>query len=160
MCCKIMGVGEIAKPARQWCPQCEIGVGCRIYETRPGECRRFDCVWLLDTVLGPEWRPDRAHFVMAYEIEGKRLAVRVDGQRPEAWKRAPYYDWLKRFAARGAPSGQYVMVDQAGRAIIVLPNRDVDLGIVAPDERILTRTWGNNPDAVKLKDGSPRPPGF
>jgi len=152
LCCKVMGVEEIGKPGGVWCPQCSVGVGCKIYESRPAACRTFDCAWLYEAALGPQWRPDKARFVMAYELGGKRLVVRTDAQRPEAWKRQPYYGWLKAFAKAAAPRGQYVLVDQSGRAIVVLPDRDVDLGVVAPDESIVTTLWGPKMDAVKVKD--------
>jgi hypothetical protein len=160
MCCKVMAVDALPKPPQSWCPHCAIGKGCTIYETRPTECRTFDCVYRFDSALGPEWRPDTAHFVMAYEIGGKRLTLRVDAARPDAWKRTPYYAGLKEMARLALPKGRYVMVDAAGRAIVVLPKRDIDLGIVGPDERIVTRLWGPNPDAIKLRAGDPRAKGF
>jgi hypothetical protein len=158
LCCKVMGVAELAKPEGAWCSHCDIGTGCKIYETRPGACRSFDCAWRFDPTLGPEWRPDKARFVMMYELGGKRLTVRVD--RPDAWKRAPYYARLKAMARLGAPRGQYVMVDAGGRAIVLLPERDVDLGVVGPDERIVTMLWGPNPDAIKVHESDPRARGI
>ncbi|HEY4942194.1 MAG TPA: hypothetical protein VII56_12275 [Rhizomicrobium sp.] len=156
MCCKVMAVDELAKPAGRWCGHCDIAKGCKIYESRPGECRTFDCVWRFDAALGPEWRPDTAHFVMAYEIGGKRLTLRVDPQRPDAWKQPPYYARLKQMARQAMPRGQYVMVASLGRAIVILPERDIDLGTVGPDERIATRLWGPDPDAFKVHKSDSR----
>jgi hypothetical protein len=48
MCCKVLGITELQKPVGKWCKHCEIGYGCRIYETRPAECRTFHCAWLVD----------------------------------------------------------------------------------------------------------------
>ena len=67
---------------------------------------------------------------------------------------------LRALAKQGAPRGQYVMVDSGGRAIIMLPERDVDLGIVREDERIVTTLWGPNPDAIKVHQSDPRARGF
>lgn len=53
MCCKIMGVTELNKPANSWCTKCTKGVGCSVYETRPTSCVEFKCVWL-QTQLG-DW---------------------------------------------------------------------------------------------------------
>ena len=46
-CCKLPSVDAMRKPMQQWCEQCEIGRGCRIYGTRPDECRTFFCGWVL-----------------------------------------------------------------------------------------------------------------
>ena len=160
LCCKVMGVGEIGKAQGVWCQHCEIGRGCKIYVTRPGECRTFDCVWLHNAALGEDWKPDRARFVLAYELGGKRLTVRCDPARQDAWKKQPYYAGLRALAKQGAPRGQYVMVDSGGRAIVMLPERDVDLGIVRDDELIVTMLWGPNPDAIKVHQSDPRARGF
>jgi hypothetical protein len=151
-----MAVGALDKPSGQWCPHCTIAKGCGVSETRPQECRTFDCVWLHNPTLGEEWKPNRARFVLAYELGGKRLTVRCDPARPDAWKKQPYHAGLRALAKMGAPRGQYVMVDSGGRAIVVLPERDVDLGIVREDERIVTKLWGPNPDAIKVHESDPR----
>jgi hypothetical protein len=35
MCCKVLGITELQKPVGKWCPHCDIGKGCKIYESRP-----------------------------------------------------------------------------------------------------------------------------
>jgi Fe-S-cluster containining protein len=32
----------------KWCEFCDKGTGCKIYPTRPSECRTFNCLWLSD----------------------------------------------------------------------------------------------------------------
>ena len=54
LCCKVMGVPSISKPASQWCKHCRTGFGCGIYETRPGECRNFICGYLSIPALPEE----------------------------------------------------------------------------------------------------------
>ena len=69
-CCKALPVFEIHKPAGQQCPQCNEGVGCRIYSTRPKPCREFICQWLMGYGEDSE-RPDLIEIVPDYEeIEG------------------------------------------------------------------------------------------
>ena len=42
LCCKLPYI-ENFKPQYKWCSNCEIGVGCKIYETRPKKCKDFYC---------------------------------------------------------------------------------------------------------------------
>ena len=47
MCCKLPEINfkELKKKSFEWCKHCEIGVGCKIYDTRPKGCRKFYCFW-------------------------------------------------------------------------------------------------------------------
>ena len=47
LCCKVVGVAELKKPADVWCGHCNKAKGCKIYDTRPLECRTFYCLFLL-----------------------------------------------------------------------------------------------------------------
>jgi len=66
-CCKTHEVFEIEKPAGAWCPHCDVGVGCRVYETRPAGCREFQCEWIKS---GFGERPDHTHAVLDFITEG------------------------------------------------------------------------------------------
>lgn len=43
---------------------------------------------------------------------------------------------LKRLSAQGLTKGIVVMVIERRRTIVLLPNREVDLGVIAPEARI------------------------
>ena len=43
LCCKLPSTDF--KKDYEWCSNCEVGVGCKIYETRPQVCRDFSCLW-------------------------------------------------------------------------------------------------------------------
>ena len=77
LCCKVMAVEAVAKPLSQWCPR--IGPkqrGCSVYDQRPEECRRYNCLWLQG--LGPdEHRPDLIHAV-ASPAKGGAVAIHED----------------------------------------------------------------------------------
>ncbi len=62
-CCKTHPVMELDKPARTWCPECEIGKSCKIYGRHPKGCREFECLWL-QRYLAPEHRPDLVGIVL------------------------------------------------------------------------------------------------
>lgn len=61
-CCKTHHILSLDKPEREWCQHCDIGKGCRIYDTRPEECRVFKCGWLVGFGSEDE-RPDKGKCV-------------------------------------------------------------------------------------------------
>jgi hypothetical protein len=136
LCCKVNAVQAMFKPAGKWCQVCTPGKGCTQYQLRPNECRTFDCLWLSESWLGPEWKPEVSKFVMAYEYDGKCMTIMVDHNLPHAWKAKPYYDTLKALADRHLGEGRIVMVADSTRRWLVLPDQEVLLG--GRDE---TFTW-------------------
>ena len=44
LCCKLPAIKDF-KEGYSWCKNCDIGKGCKIYETRPKPCIDFDCMW-------------------------------------------------------------------------------------------------------------------
>lgn len=142
LCCKVVGVLEIAKPSGVWCRHAAPGRGCLTYDARYPSCRSFYCLWMTQQGLGPEWKPERARFVLVSTEEGRRLTACVDPGLPSAWRRSPYYENLKAWAIEGArrsPDLHLVDVQIGQRWIAILPDRDVDLGVLGPDETI--RVW-------------------
>jgi hypothetical protein len=65
----------------------------------------------------------------------------VDPGFPAAWRKEPYYSALKGLATEGIEHDKQVpvYVDIRGRTFVLLPNDDVDLGVLAPDDRIVIR---------------------
>jgi hypothetical protein len=74
-CCFTHAVTAIGKRSREWCPHCEIGVGCSIYLDRPEQCRGFSCLWLRGGWGDEQDRPDRLKVVVG------GIAVNVGGRR-------------------------------------------------------------------------------
>lgn len=64
-CCKTHQVLSIRKISGVLCWHCEIGAGCKIYNSRPSECRDFKCQWLMGYGLD-EHRPDTTKVVIDY----------------------------------------------------------------------------------------------
>lgn len=137
MCCKLLGIAEIDKPAGSWCGHFKRGCGCGIYERRPAACAGFECLWLDSEKLDDAWRPDRAKFVLYTEQDGRRLNVVVDPASPMAWRREPYYRRLKAMSQR-ALDGFELLVCIGDRRIVVFPHEDVDLGLVDPEHKIIS----------------------
>ena len=72
VCCTLSVVKEINKEAWEECKHCISNVGCSIYDTRPKDCRDFECAYL-ETNANIELRPDKCN-VMFFR-KSKRIFV-------------------------------------------------------------------------------------
>jgi hypothetical protein len=137
MCCKIVGIRELDKPPGVWCPHCSAKRGCKIYDTRPGECRGFYCGYLMMAELDERWNPSKCKIVVTYdEVRAARLTVYVDQSRASVWRQEPYYSQIKRWARAAAAVQGQVMVWEGPKAIVVLPDGERDLGNLKPGQLI------------------------
>jgi hypothetical protein len=143
LCCKVMGIAEIQKPRGVWCAHCAPGKGCRIYDQRPEECRAFNCLWLQDAKLGPEWKPERSKLVLVATPSGKDLVICCDPGFPAAWRSQPYYSQILDFARAAVSSGSSVMVSSLTGTILVTPDGEFFLGHFAANDRIVQEKQGN-----------------
>jgi hypothetical protein len=130
LCCKVIAVTDFGKLPGVWCAHCIRGKGCGIYETRPADCRTFFCEWMLEKGLGPEWKPERAKFALVMG-EGGHLTAFVDPGFPAAWRDAPYIEAFRKLAAE-----RVITIRIGTKVIVVLPDREIDLGHVGPDESV------------------------
>ncbi|MBA4012602.1 MAG: zinc/iron-chelating domain-containing protein [Phenylobacterium sp.] len=137
MCCKLLAIQALDKPAGAWCGHFKRAAGCGVYEDRPPACRGFICLWLDSEKLDEAWRPDRAKFLMYTEKNGRRLNVIVDPSQPTARKREPYYRRLKAMSEL-AKEGRELVVCIGDRRIVVFPHEDVDLGLVDPEHKLVS----------------------
>lgn len=160
LCCKVLQVGALQKPRGVWCSHCDRQAGCTIYDDRPEDCRHFHCGWLTSPNLDDRWRPRDAKIVLAGELGGKRLTAYVDPQRPDAWRRPPFYATLKQWARDAVKERRQIVVFVGNRMTLILPDREVDLGEVGPDDRLLTiermTPTGPQIEALKVHKDDPR----
>jgi hypothetical protein len=138
LCCKLFPVPELEKPAGVWCRHIAQGRGCGIHETRPPVCRAFDCQWLFNPDLGPEWKPERCKFVLSIYPGSNSLVVTSDPGAPRAWAREPFIGELRRWAGAALAQGDCVLVFERERASVLLPDREKPLGVIQPGDRIVT----------------------
>jgi hypothetical protein len=136
LCCKVVAVRELAKPGGVWCPHCRAGIGCTIYESRPSECATYECGYLVLPSLGEEWKPSTSRLIISREVSKTRLDIHVDPGRPDAWRRQPYYGVIKQWSQHAVTQREQVVVIVGERTIVILPDHDVDLGVMAADEMI------------------------
>jgi hypothetical protein len=108
--------------------------------------------------LGEEWKPSTSRLILSREGGENRLNIHVDPSRPEAWRREPYYAMIKRWARAGMIDRGQVIVMIGQRIIVVLPEHEVDFGIMADDELIVIseKPGGANPtyEAYAVKRGT------
>ena len=64
LCCKIVPVKKIGKPALTRCQHARFGKGGAIYARRPDSCRLWDCLWLRGEDVEELRRPDRLRLVV------------------------------------------------------------------------------------------------
>ncbi|QPF94299.1 hypothetical protein [Bradyrhizobium commune] len=140
LCCKVMAIEALAKPANVWCPRCSPGRGCAIYAARPDECASFNCLWRVNDLLDDRWKPSRSKLVLTTSDDG--IEIRCDPGFPNAWRKEPYASEIRAWAAEGGTNDMTVVVIVGQRMILVTPEREFDLGIVGPDERIVRELEG------------------
>jgi len=158
MCCKLPRIEELDKPADRWCRHAVMGKGCGIYPDRPPACRSFHCQWIRDPRLGPEWKPEKAKFILYPDLaEKEAFNVAVDPAYPDAWTRPPYFAAIKNWVQEGAELGRYVIVRIGSRRIGVLPDRILELGH-AEGAILLERVRGPTGRTIELRILPPSPP--
>jgi hypothetical protein len=153
LCCKVMAIEELAKPVSSWCPHCEPGRGCLIYANRPIECQTFSCLWLVNDALDPYWKPSKSRLVLTTSEDG--IEIRCDPGFPDAWRKEPYRSEIHQWAVSGETRDVTVIVISGPKIILVTPDREFDLGVVGPDERIVREIEGTqvvNVTVVKASD--------
>lgn len=73
LCCRLLPVRGIEKPANTRCQHQRHGKGCAVYgrvttplgaPRMPLECKLWSCRWLVDEGTGDFRRPDRSHYVL------------------------------------------------------------------------------------------------
>lgn len=133
LCCKLLPVSEIGKPANTLCSQ-QRSKGCRVHGTAayPRACRIWSCGWLQSSVPLP--RPDRAGYVIDPSpdfvlINGATVPVIqiwVDPRRPEAHRDVSLRAWL---AAQWDAHGELAIVRlDSTESIVLFPPAIVGAG--------------------------------
>jgi hypothetical protein len=140
LCCKVMAIEEFEKPAGSWCPHCKPGRGCLVYERRPAECRKYDCLWLIDVRFGEHWKPSRSKLVLTLSADG--IEIRCDPGFPDAWRKEPFRSEIRKLALAGEANDVMVLVVVGERMILVTPAHEFHLGTVGPNDRIVREIEG------------------
>ena len=154
LCCKVMVIASLNKPANSWCPHAVKG-GCGIYGSHPDDCRTFRCRWIYDHGLGEAWKPNRAKFVVSVSTSGRRTNINLDVTQPTAWRRSPYYEQIKLWSREAWTGEGQVLLNLGDTVTAVFPEEELALGVVGPGDQarfgyVLTDT-GRQPVAGVLR---------
>ncbi len=127
LCCKVYDVEDLEKKAGHHCHNSGREGGCGIWGLHPKSCQEFKCLWLKHDDMSGLWRPDNAGFVMRLEAGGRNLILDVDPDRPDAWKREPYYSQIKLWSEI-MPRNEGLVLCYAPEALyVVTPMEDLTL---------------------------------
>ena len=89
------------------------------------------------------------------DVIARRLNIVVDAGKPAAWRREPYYSYIKNMSRR-ALDGYELVVCIGDRRIVVFPTEEIDLGVLAPDRKLVSgyveRDGALTPFAMVLTD--------
>jgi hypothetical protein len=150
LCCKVMAINELQKPRGVWCTNCAPGKGCKIYDSRPDECRSFNCGWLINPEFGDEWKPDKAKMVLTPARGGNGIEVRCDPGYPGAWRRSPYYEAIQDWAETAKQHDGTVIVCVGAKMTLVAPEGEFSLGEVGENDRIVREMRGQRLVGAKV----------
>ena len=97
LCCTVLNIEEIQKPAGLKCPACAKKRGCNVYQSRPQQCRDYECFWLQDknSVLPEFLNPDQCGFFVDIANDYSRIVLHVDPDRPDAWEKGAGGQWVE-----------------------------------------------------------------
>ena len=169
LCCRVLEIAELNKPAHTWCRHCRPGKGgCSIYADRPPVCRGFACMWLLDASWPEHWFPQRARMVIYGTVQhGERtITINVDQRYPNRWREEPYYSDIRWLALSGLKQDDgdrfATRVVVGARSWLILPHREIELSVgdcgvfvsVGPDkfEWIKTRSRADAKQLIAMRE--------
>lgn len=63
LCCYLLPVTDLKKPAGVLCEHCDLAKGCLIYASRPEACRKFRCAYHQMVKVSKDLRPDNCKII-------------------------------------------------------------------------------------------------
>ena len=88
VCCSVLRVDELSKPAGRDCRHQRGEQGCSIHATRPDVCRGYHCLWLQGGLEESE-RPDRTGGLVDLEPDGLGVRLGIREVRAGAFEASP-----------------------------------------------------------------------
>ncbi len=127
LCCKVYEIEDFEKKPGTVCHHVRPEGGCGVWGLHPKICQEFKCLWLKHDDMNGLWRPDHAGFVLRLEPNGTTLAIDVDHDRPDAWRREPYYNQIKLWSEVMPKNEGLVLVYAPEGLYVVTPMEDLFL---------------------------------
>lgn len=126
LCCKVYEIEDFEKKPGKTCHNVRDEGGCGVWGLHPKACQEFKCLWLKHDDMDGRWRPDHAGFVMRLEGKGT-VCIDVDHDRPDAWRREPYYSQLKAWSEVMPRNEGLVLVYAPEAMYVITPMEDLPL---------------------------------
>lgn len=136
-CCTVFEVKDIAKPFGvpcQYLGRTLFGVGCQIYDARPGPCQRYICLWLDSqrraevAPLAENLKPEECKVVLGWPWGEDRTTLFVypyPGYE-DNWRVPPVSEHLKLVLSRG------------GKVVVVIDKRRIaihgDMAVIGTED--------------------------
>ena len=98
LCCSVMAVHEDGVDTKygEDCVHLRKRRGCAIYETRPGVCKAWSCLWRLG-ILPEDMRPDKVHAILEVQSppDDKAIVVHVQPKHRHVWRSGIVREFIK-----------------------------------------------------------------
>ena len=130
LCCQVLAIPDLGKPARQWCEHAmRPHGGCAVHHLKNTDpkleaCAVFECLWLASQRrvnpterLPISLRPNRCGVVMGpFDVEdNKKIYFNVDPEKPTAWREREISEQIETFQSKG------------GKVVVIVGERHIDL---------------------------------
>jgi hypothetical protein len=115
LCCLLLDIKSLSKPAHILCWNTGIHGGCKVQESKGRDplldvCAGFACIWLqsqsLDNVSlhgSRSMRPDQCHVMFVRDpTDLKLLWVHVDPKHRDSWREPAVANYLDEVLSKGA----------------------------------------------------------
>jgi hypothetical protein len=93
----LLEVEELTKLPHQQC-QHQCDTGCAIHESRPKECRVYQCQWKADENIPEEFRPDKLDCIIDIHDTVLGPAVICHQSYPQQWLKEPIIGIIQQLA--------------------------------------------------------------
>jgi hypothetical protein len=95
---------------------------------------------LVNDLLDQQWKPSKSTLVLTTSEDG--IEIRCDPGFPDAWRKEPFRSEIHEWAVSGETHDVTVVVIVGQKMTLITPDREFDLGVVRPDERIVRELEG------------------
>ena len=132
ICCIVFDISETKHRAGNLCSKWCSSSRCSIYDERPYDCRKFECLWLETQSMPDSWRPDKLNVIMRETVAYEYRIVSFWETEINALRNEEIIKFVKTILTEGAvvvlrrkdPTGQYPYYWSP-----VFPSKDFDPNI-------------------------------
>tara|TARA_R110000772_G_scaffold47449_4_gene108523 strand:+ start:65 stop:514 length:450 start_codon:yes stop_codon:yes gene_type:complete len=100
LCCLILPIIDTQSPPNTLCKHCTLSKGCGIYDTRPNNCRNYNCEWILSDDIPMDLKPNKSHMIFEKITHTIQLA-NLEHTHLDAWKEQNVLDYIQELNDKG-----------------------------------------------------------